>query len=139
MAINKAQKLRSKIEEILQKYFLVQNKFLKENKEVETFIEMRVISFLGNSGKCQMKEISEKLIVPKNNLTNIVNKLVKKKLLKRSRSEDDRRAVFVELTSRGVKLFEREEEAFLNLSQEFLSEINKTEQKLLLEILNKML
>ncbi len=138
MDVKKAKKLQSKLEGILQKYFSIQNNFLKENRDVETIVEMRLISYVGNSGRCRMKEISEYLAVPKNNLTNIVNKLVKRKLLKRFRTEDDRRAVFVELTAKGSKLFEKEEEALLKLSEELLTAINKSEQNSLLSILNKM-
>ncbi len=138
MAESKVKKLRVMLENIFRKYFSAQNDFLKNNKEIETIVEMRVISYVGSGGKCRMKEIAESLAVSKNNLTNVVNKLVNKKILKRSRSTDDRRAVFVELTAKGTRLFEKEEEMFLQFSKELLDSVSKKEQNILIDILNKI-
>ena len=47
-------------------------------------------------------------------MTGIVDRLVKMKLIKRTRSESDRRVVFVETTPAGAELVKQIEEASIN-------------------------
>jgi DNA-binding MarR family transcriptional regulator len=53
-----------------------------------------------------MSKLSRMLLVSNGNATDVVNRLEKEGLVKRSSSETDRRTIFVELTETGFKQFE---------------------------------
>ena len=52
-------------------------------------------------GPINQKEIGEKLLVSKSNVVLVIDKLEKLKLVKRQRSTEDRRCIFVHLTEKG--------------------------------------
>jgi DNA-binding MarR family transcriptional regulator len=53
-----------------------------------------------------MTEVSRQLMVSNGNVTGIVDRLVAEGLVARIANEEDRRATFVRLTRKGLKLFE---------------------------------
>jgi DNA-binding MarR family transcriptional regulator len=53
-----------------------------------------------------MTEVSRELMVSNGNVTGIVDRLVAEELVTRITNAEDRRATFVRLTSKGLKLFE---------------------------------
>jgi DNA-binding MarR family transcriptional regulator len=57
-------------------------------------------------GGMTMTEVSRQLMVSNGNVTGIVDRLVAEGLVARIANEDDRRATFVRLTRKGLKLFE---------------------------------
>lgn len=64
--------------------------------------EVRVVEYLGDRGARMMRELAEFLVLAVNSVTNIVDNLERKALVRRVRSEDDRRVVLVELTATGL-------------------------------------
>jgi DNA-binding MarR family transcriptional regulator len=70
--------------------------------------DLALVGLIGKKGEVIMREIAEYLDVPFSTATGVVDKLVKKKILKRVNSETDRRTVKVELTSkRGKEIFQQ--------------------------------
>lgn len=68
--------------------------------------DLALVGLIGKKGEVIMREIAEYLDVPFSTATGVVDKLVKKKILKRVNSEIDRRTVKVGLTSkRGTEIF----------------------------------
>ena len=63
--------------------------------------ELRVVEYLGDAGPRMMRELAELLLVAVNSVTSTIDNLEKKGLVRRNRSEEDRRIVRVELTSSG--------------------------------------
>jgi DNA-binding MarR family transcriptional regulator len=57
-------------------------------------------------GGMTMTEVSRQLMVSNGNVTGIVDRLVAEGLVARVANEEDRRATFVRLTRKGLKLFE---------------------------------
>jgi DNA-binding MarR family transcriptional regulator len=53
-----------------------------------------------------MTEVSRQLMVSNGNITGIVDRLVAEGLVARVANQEDRRATFVRLTRKGIKLFE---------------------------------
>lgn len=71
-----------------------------------TKYDLALVGLIGKKGEVIMREIAEYLDVPFSTATGVVDKLVKKKILKRVNSEIDRRTVKVGLTSkRGAEIF----------------------------------
>ena len=51
-----------------------------------------------------MHKVNELMIIKSPNITRLADKLVTKALIKRERSEEDRRVVYVQITNEGLKL-----------------------------------
>jgi DNA-binding MarR family transcriptional regulator len=70
--------------------------------------DLALVGLIGKKGEVIMREIAEYLDVPFSTATGVVDKLVKKKILKRVNSETDRRIVKVGLTpKRGKEIFDQ--------------------------------
>jgi DNA-binding MarR family transcriptional regulator len=70
--------------------------------------DLALVGLIGKKEEVIMRDIAEYLDVPYSTATGIVDKLVKKKILKRVNSETDRRTVKVGLTpKRGKEIFEQ--------------------------------
>lgn len=67
-------------------------------------VEIDILKLLEADGDKKMKNIGERVQVKLSNLTNIVDRLEKQKLVKRVNSKDDRRSIFVHITTKGKKL-----------------------------------
>ncbi|MGB0526057.1 MAG: MarR family winged helix-turn-helix transcriptional regulator [Flammeovirgaceae bacterium] len=63
--------------------------------------DLWLIGFIGEQQSVIMREVAEFLSVPLSTATWVVDKLVKKRYLKRFNSPEDRRVVKVELTKKG--------------------------------------
>jgi DNA-binding MarR family transcriptional regulator len=134
----KAQQLKHHIEELIHRLMIVENRFLETNASKLSNTEMKVIDFIGKEKECTMSEIAEHLMFSKTNLTAIVDKLVRKKMVQRDRSEEDRRLVLVSLTSKGLKLYEQESENHLRFAEGMLQSLDSKEQDELLQLLSKI-
>lgn len=66
-----------------------------------------LIVTLGNTAGMSFKELGEKTLITKGTLTGVVDRLVAKKLVRRSDSPTDGRSQIVQLTARGAALFAR--------------------------------
>jgi MarR family 2-MHQ and catechol resistance regulon transcriptional repressor len=65
-----------------------------------------VIFTLGNTEGLTCKEIGERTLITKGTLTGVIDRLERKKLVRRVPSADDRRSTRIVLTVRGERLFE---------------------------------
>jgi DNA-binding MarR family transcriptional regulator len=101
--------------------------------------EMRAIVILSNRGRCIMSDFANAIGVPISTATHIIEKLVRKGLVVRVRSEEDRRVVHVELSEEGRK---REFHFLQNrvaMGRDMLEPLSRGERELFLEMLVKMI
>jgi len=68
--------------------------------------QWRILRVLWEQERCSASNLAEKTLIPGASLVGILDRLSKKELIKRIRSEQDRRRVFVEATRRGSALEE---------------------------------
>lgn len=66
-----------------------------------------LIVTLGNTAGMSFKELGERTLITKGTLTGVVDRLVAKKLVRRSDSPTDGRSQIVQLTPKGETLFAR--------------------------------
>jgi DNA-binding MarR family transcriptional regulator len=66
-----------------------------------------IIATLGNTPGMSFKELGEKTLITKGTLTGVVERLARRRLVRRVASESDRRSAIVQLTPSGEALFER--------------------------------
>jgi DNA-binding MarR family transcriptional regulator len=68
-----------------------------------SFSQAMILQTLLGQKTMQMKDLAKGLGLSKANATGLVDRLVKKELIERSHSADDRRAVMVHLTPAGIR------------------------------------
>jgi MarR family 2-MHQ and catechol resistance regulon transcriptional repressor len=86
---------------------------------------MEALLHLG--GLCQ-GELSKKLLTSTGNMTLVLDNLEKRKLVKRTRSESDRRMIRIELTEGGRQLIERIFPQHVAIIQQEMSALTTEEQ-----------
>ena len=100
--------------------------------------ECRVINMVGQYQPLMMREIAARAKLSITNTTGIVDKLVKRKYLRRDRSDEDRRIVRISLTSEGEKIYMMEIENYRRVSQAILNGLDGPEQQEMLRMMQKV-
>lgn len=90
------------IEEFYKVFYEIEELMLKQGIKCLTTTELHVIEAVGNN-ELTMNELSDKLGITMGTATVAVNKLNDKGFIKRERSSDDRRKVFVTLSKKGLE------------------------------------
>ncbi|MFP5392989.1 MAG: MarR family winged helix-turn-helix transcriptional regulator [Gammaproteobacteria bacterium] len=70
-----------------------------------THPQFDIIATLGNTPGMSYKELGERTLITKGTLTGVIERLEQKGLVVRTRSEDDKRSYFVQLTQQGEAVF----------------------------------
>ncbi|MBV9265473.1 MAG: MarR family transcriptional regulator, partial [Acidobacteriaceae bacterium] len=100
--------------------------------------DVRSLWTLAHRGALNMSDFAEALDLPVSTATHIVDRLVKKSLVIRRRSESDRRVVEVELSQAGNRL-ERTHLAYrLAMARDMLKPLTPGEREIFLELMEKM-
>lgn len=100
--------------------------------------ELGVVEFLGNEGPHMMRELAEHLALAVNSMTGIVDSLEQKGLVRRQRSEEDRRVIRVELTDSGREIYQFLVEMNLRLFRSMLGALTQDEQEIFLVLFRKI-
>jgi DNA-binding MarR family transcriptional regulator len=101
--------------------------------------EMRSLMWLGRSGMAVMSDFAKGIGVPLSTATRIVNRLVKKNLVVRRRSDHDRRIVEIDLSPIGYEHKARFHTKRLKISQKILAPLTEQERETLLSLMEKAL
>ncbi len=101
--------------------------------------EGKVIKVLGQQGPCIMRQVADILGLALSTATGVVDRLVKKKLVYRQRSDEDRRIVLVGLTKGGKKIYDINKEKFMYLCRSTLGSLSEQEQKKFMSLIRKMI
>ncbi|MDT7861252.1 MAG: MarR family transcriptional regulator [Saccharolobus sp.] len=118
----------------------------KVNKEADkaleqiglSYFEFKVMCALDEEGKVPMSRVAEKYMLTKAGLTSIIDRLEEKNLVKRVRSEEDRRVIYVELTDKGREKLAESRKVFQEVLANFMRKISEDEIKELERIFNKL-
>jgi len=86
----------------------------------------------------KMKDIARTLGVSLPAVTGIINRLVKLKMVERSYDLNDRRVIFIALTTRGAKVTKFIEEARRKFIEEIFGELTDIERNTYLSLLRKV-
>jgi len=100
--------------------------------------QFAVIEVIGHLGPLKIGELCDKMLVTGGNMTLVLDNIEKLGFIERVPSREDRRAINIQLTPTGQKLFE---DVFVkhaeNITQ-FMSVLNAAEQKNLGDLLKKL-
>ena len=98
--------------------------------------DMHVIEAIGLGEGRNMSSIARQLNITVGSLTTAMNSLVNKKYVERHRSEEDRRVVFVKLTSKGIKAYHHHEDYHRQMTQAILDKLDEKELPVLVKTLD---
>lgn len=83
-------------------------------------------------------EIGERMLVRSPGVTRLVDRLEKKELVTRKRSEEDRRVVHCQITDKGRNLLEKMDEPIETMNQSIVENLNLDQLEKLIELLQKL-
>ncbi len=100
--------------------------------------ELFACNILGRKGRCAMTELAKECGVALSSMTGVVDRLVAKGCVKRTREEgEDRRKVFVELGKKGERVYQDHLEAEMEVIITMMDSLKPGEQDSLLRVLGK--
>lgn len=100
--------------------------------------QYNILRILKGAGEwLAMTEVKDGLLDKAPNATRLVNKLLKKELIERNRSEADRRVVYVRITKAGLALFEEINQQDSIVQHALDTHITAKEAKYVSDILDK--
>lgn len=91
----------------------------------------------GEGDRLPSLEIASRMITVVPAITGLIDKLEKKELVKRERSEEDRRVWYVKLTKKGEKLIDEMRDSNTAMHKSLVGHMTKKEAKQLVELLEK--
>lgn len=97
--------------------------------------DMHIIEAVGLSGENTMSVVAKKLGITAGSLTTSVNSLVNKKYVKRQRSDEDRRVVFLKLAEKGKRAYEHHREYHRQMTEAVISRLDENEVPVLIKTL----
>ena len=98
--------------------------------------DMHVIEAIGLNEDKNMSAVAKKLSITMGSLTTAVNHLVKKQYVERSRSEEDRRVVFLKLTEKGVAAYRHHEEYHRQMTEAVLARLDESDMPIVMKVLD---
>ena len=131
----KEEAMMTNLEAIIHRYVFTQQ---HPGMDVCRKAEVKMVEILGARGPMIMTELSEAAMLSLSTVTGVIDGLVEKKIVKRERSEEDRRIVKVELTSEGEKIYEQALEVRLRMVRGMLGALNREEQEQFVNLFKKI-
>lgn len=95
----------------------------KIDEEGLTFLHRSILLYIMKHNGCKMKDVCDGLAISPPALTRMVDKLVKLKYIKRETKDEERRALFMDITDKGRKLVEENEERSIKVIEGMLSKV----------------
>lgn len=86
-----------------------------------------LLSIDESNGQSEPTKLSEELLIPKQSITSMLDKLEKKGYILRTHSVNDRRKINISITESGKKIIKMARLAFDKTEQEILKQVNKEE------------
>ncbi|REK22918.1 MAG: MarR family transcriptional regulator [Planctomycetota bacterium] len=117
----------------------LQNRFGRLFREHRlTSSQYNILRILRGEGKpLPSLEIASRTVQVVPAITGLIDRLEAAGLVRRQRSEEDRRVVYVALTSKATRLLEKMDEPVMQLHEELLGHLTRSELKQLSRLLEK--
>lgn len=101
-------------------------------------VEYTVLTLVMSNENVTQKQLSQALSVSAPNMTILLDRLEERGLIRRTRSETDRRMQIIGLTDAGLDLMRRAEPISVSMEKEILRHLSPAEQAILFELLQKV-
>ena len=100
--------------------------------------EIEVLKFLQDKKDTTMKSIADYLHIKPSSTTSVIDSLVKKGSIKRAANSGDRRVVYIELTSGGLKSLQKKYKTIHKTIGKLFGKLNEKDKKYLINIFEKI-
>ena len=100
--------------------------------------EIEVLKFIGKNKNITMRVISDYLHIKPSSATPIIEHLVKKGSLKRIKDKKDKRTIYIQLTSKGLKTLQNKYKKIKKTLEKIFGKLNNSEKANLINIFNKI-
>ena len=97
-----------------------------------------VVFTLGNTDGLTFSEIGERTLITKGTLTGVIDRLERKRLVRRMACTDDRRCIRATLTKRGNRVFEKEFPRQIEYLKQRFDRLSQSDRQTALRSLNKI-
>ncbi|PIQ42725.1 MAG: hypothetical protein COW05_08330 [Gammaproteobacteria bacterium CG12_big_fil_rev_8_21_14_0_65_46_12] len=114
-----------------------ETKFYAQFKDI-SILQAHIILSINFHRPCKMSQIAKSANLTLGSVTQIIDKLEDKGYVKRQRSKEDRRVVFVELTEKGRKVVAANEQHVKQVGKEVMQKFSQDEQRLFLDFFQRM-
>lgn len=115
------------------------DKFLKNLNFNEMIVFGVLLKYQIEDNKAiQVKELSEKIKISRPALNVILNRLEDKELIKRLRSGKDRRAVFVEMSDKALRLYQDENNKLIGCLNRIVEKMGEEDTRKTIKMLDKL-
>ena len=101
-------------------------------------LEFSILMLIQANEKLTPKRLANALNIPASNLTILLDRLEKKTLVTRARSDEDRRVQDVSLTNKGLALTKKLLKLTEQMEENILKHITSAEKQMLFELLRKI-
>jgi len=88
-----------------------------------------ILRYISQSQECTSSELADAFIVNKSAITAIINRMVDRGLIQRTRDENDRRVVYLALTDEGNQLYQDCQEKIQLLVKSIITQFEESEIK----------
>lgn len=126
------------MEKLVQSILSLDKKGIQSHTDTFSITEWFVLKLLGNQREKKMFEMMEEMGIDRNSFGTIINKLQSQKYIIKKKSESDKRVQVLELTEKGMSIYEefvlREKE----LLHTILNDFSFNEEKAILKFLVKL-
>lgn len=117
----------------------IQHKLAPHFKSLEIHeTEFFVLFALDANGPMTIQEIGSKIDMTSGTMTYVIDKLEKKNYIKRVRSEEDRRRIYIELTDQGVDFWKIIISKHMDQMNASFSHMTEDEMLTLIELMKKV-
>lgn len=114
----------------------------KSNESIKTFgltqPQFAVLEVIGHLGPLKVGEICNKMLVTGGNMTLVLDNIEKLGYIERVPNKEDRRAIYIQLTPAGQKLFDEVFIIHAEKISQYMSVLTAAEQKTLGSLLKKL-
>lgn len=101
-------------------------------------LEMEILQYIILDESKKMKEIGEHFKVKLSTLTSIIDKIERQRLVKRVNSREDRRVVYLEVSRKGLRLYNDYSSYIKIVSQSMQEKMDDTQYEAFLKVINKV-
>ncbi|WP_062238810.1 MarR family winged helix-turn-helix transcriptional regulator [Fictibacillus sp. FJAT-27399] len=108
---------------------------LKDFIPLNEYAALKVLRCQGNQ---MVSEIADQLQVTNSHISVTSDKLINRGLVTRKHSEQDRRIVYLSITSKGEELADKMDDVLQDFYEETFSELSEEEIEMFIKLLNKI-
>jgi DNA-binding MarR family transcriptional regulator len=134
------------IQELIDRYVSVS---FQVHKKAESLIKCQIgndltndqhyiLRYIHQASVCTSSELADAFEVNKSAITAIINRMVDRGLILRTRDENDRRVIYLTLTDKGRELFEQTQEKIRLLVESIITQFEETEIKNFIDTYEKL-